>query len=135
MEIDLPPQVTYDPKVKSKTVTVEGDIFDPSGTLTGGSKEKRKPILSKFDELIQAQNEIKNIENKLQKLKQEIENCKNVAVKYQQLKEQYDLKVHEAELAQERLKQTSHHQQLEEVKALENTVEVKTHPYLQLYTG
>ena len=29
-------QVTFDPEVKAKSVTLEGDVFDPSGTLTGG---------------------------------------------------------------------------------------------------
>ena len=29
-------QVTFDPKVRTRTVTLAGDTFDPSGTLTGG---------------------------------------------------------------------------------------------------
>jgi len=42
--------------------------------------------------------------------------------RFQQLKQQFDLKSHEAELAQTRMKQSTHHHQLEEVKALEHTV-------------
>ena len=29
-------QVAFDPNVKTRTVTLEGDVFDPSGTLSGG---------------------------------------------------------------------------------------------------
>lgn len=29
-------QVTYDPKVQARTVTLGGDLFDPQGTATGG---------------------------------------------------------------------------------------------------
>ena len=38
------------------------------------------------------------------------------------LKQQYELKVHEAELLDERLKQTTHHQQLEEMNALTKAI-------------
>ena len=43
-------------------------------------------------------------------------------LRYRQIKQQYDLKVHEAELVQARLKQSTHHHQLEEVEALQKTV-------------
>ena len=42
--------------------------------------------------------------------------------RFQQIKQQYDLKVHEAELVQARLKQSTHHHQLQEVEALQKTV-------------
>lgn len=42
--------------------------------------------------------------------------------RFHQIKQQYDLKVHEAELVQARLKQSTHHHQLEEVEALQKTV-------------
>ena len=42
--------------------------------------------------------------------------------RFRQIKQQYDLKVHEAELVQARLKQSTHHHQLEEVEALQKTV-------------
>lgn len=31
-------RVTFHKDVKTRTVTTEGDLFDPAGTLTGGSK-------------------------------------------------------------------------------------------------
>ena len=42
--------------------------------------------------------------------------------RFRQIKQQYDLKVHEAELVDARLKQSTHHHQLEEVEALQKTV-------------
>lgn len=29
-------QVTFDPKIMTRSVTLDGDMFDPSGTLSGG---------------------------------------------------------------------------------------------------
>ncbi|KAK3732610.1 hypothetical protein QZH41_016080, partial [Actinostola sp. cb2023] len=121
--MDQAKKVTFDPKVHTRSVTLEGDVFDPAGTLTGGARSSSGSILSKLEELKQAQDELKQAQEELKRVKEELNNCKNVAEKYQHLKQQYDLKNHEAELAQTRMKQSTHHHQLEEVKALENTVE------------
>ncbi|KAJ3378194.1 Structural maintenance of chromosomes protein 2 [Entophlyctis sp. JEL0112] len=43
-------QVTFAPSVKLKSVTLDGDIYDPQGTLSGGSRVKTKSILLKFQE-------------------------------------------------------------------------------------
>ena len=52
--------------------------------------------------------------------------CKNhleyPVIRFHQIKQQYDLKVHEAELVQARLKQSTHHHQLEEIEAMQKTV-------------
>lgn len=35
-DMDMAKKVTYDPKVKARTVTLAGEDFNPSGTLSGG---------------------------------------------------------------------------------------------------
>ena len=35
-DMDTAKRVTFDPKVMKKSVTLEGELFDPSGTLRGG---------------------------------------------------------------------------------------------------
>lgn len=47
--------------------------------------------------------------------------CTTLVTRFRQVKQQFDLKVHEAELVQARLKQSTHHHQLEEVEALQKT--------------
>ena len=42
--------------------------------------------------------------------------------RFRQIKQQYDLKVHEAELVQARLKQSTHHHQLKEIETMQKTV-------------
>jgi len=39
-------QVAFDPDVKSRTVTLGGELYDPSGTLTGGARARVEPILA-----------------------------------------------------------------------------------------
>ncbi|XP_022781443.1 structural maintenance of chromosomes protein 2-like [Stylophora pistillata] len=115
--------VTYDPKVQARSVTLGGDLFDPQGTATGGARASHSSILVKLQELNEAQATLQDKGTQLQDIIQELDTCKKVVEKYRQIKQQYDLKVHEAELVQARLKQSTHHHQLEEVEALQKTVD------------
>lgn len=39
-------KVTFDDKIMKKSVTMEGDSFDPAGTLTGGTVYIYLPIIN-----------------------------------------------------------------------------------------
>jgi len=121
--MDNAKKVTYDPKVQARTVTMGGDLFDPQGTATGGARSSHSSILVKLQELNEAQATLEEKSSELQSVIKELDSCKKVAEKFHQIKQQYDLKVHEAELVQARLKQSTHHHQLEEVEALQKTVD------------
>lgn len=121
--MDNAKKVTYDPKVQARTVTLGGDLFDPQGTATGGARSSHSSILVKLQELNEAQATLEEKSIELQSVIKELDACKKVAEKFRQIKQQYDLKVHEAELVQARLKQSTHHHQLEEVEALQKTVD------------
>ena len=44
-------QVTFDNQVMKRSVSLSGDVFDPSGTLTGGSRPRTSSILTQLSEL------------------------------------------------------------------------------------
>lgn len=44
--LPLAKSLTFNKEVHRRTVTLDGDVFDPSGTLTGGSKEAVGTILA-----------------------------------------------------------------------------------------
>lgn len=54
-DADVARAVAFDRSIKTRTVTLEGDTYDPSGTLTGGSNNQIGALLSKIDELGRAQ--------------------------------------------------------------------------------
>ncbi|XP_073227493.1 structural maintenance of chromosomes protein 2-like [Porites lutea] len=121
--MDNAKKVTYDPKVQARTVTLGGDLFDPQGTATGGARSTHTSILVKLQELNEAQSLLQSKNAELKQVIKELDSCKKVADKFRQIKQQYDLKVHEAELVQARLKQSTHHHQLEEIETMQKTVE------------
>jgi len=48
-------RVCYDERIQKRCVTLDGDVFDPSGTLSGGAALQTEPVLSALDKLMQAQ--------------------------------------------------------------------------------
>ncbi|XP_013399508.1 structural maintenance of chromosomes protein 2 [Lingula anatina] len=116
-------KVTYDEKVLKKSVTLDGDSFDPSGLLTGGARAQTSSILVKLQEIQEAAGILSTKEKELDAVEKELQSLAKVADQYQKLKQQYDLKVHEAELVKARLEQGTHHQQLEDINALQSSID------------
>ena len=54
-DMNVAKQVTFDPSVRARTVTLDGDSFDPSGTLTGGSRRAGESVLSRLALLREAE--------------------------------------------------------------------------------
>lgn len=109
-------KVTFDQQVMRKTVTLDGDVVDPAGTLTGGSRASGASLLVKLNELKQYRNEHEAKSHQLKNIEQELREMELSSGQYRSLKQQYDVKKHEFELLQQRLQQTLHHRQTQEVE-------------------
>ncbi|NXK48768.1 SMC2 protein, partial [Chauna torquata] len=118
-------KVTFDKRIMKKSVTLEGDVFDPQGTLSGGNycaSSQAAPILSKLQEKKEAEVKLKTKKSELETVENELTSLQNVAEKYQQLKQHWEMKSEEAELLQTKLQQSAYHKQEEELLALKKTV-------------
>ncbi|XP_057298793.1 structural maintenance of chromosomes protein 2-like [Hydractinia symbiolongicarpus] len=120
--LDCAKKVAFDPQVKTKTVTMEGDVFDPAGTLSGGARASQTSILVKLQELQDASAQLHLKKTEFAKVDHELKGIKSVADRYNQLSTQLDMKSREVELVQERLKQSTHHLKVEELKSHENSI-------------
>uniref|UniRef100_A0A803YFV7 SMC hinge domain-containing protein n=1 Tax=Meleagris gallopavo TaxID=9103 RepID=A0A803YFV7_MELGA len=120
--MDNAKKVSFDRRIMRRTVTLQGDIFDPQGTLTGGASSNITPILSKLKTMREAEDKIKIKKSQLEEVEKELANLKNVAEKYQQLKQQWEMKSEEAELLQTKIHQSAYHKQQEDLLALKKTI-------------
>ncbi|KAM6187299.1 structural maintenance of chromosomes protein 2 isoform 1-T1 [Sarcoramphus papa] len=121
--MDNAKKVTFDKRIMTKSVTLDGDMFDPQGILHGGARSQAAPILSKLQEMKDVEVELRTKESELETVENELASLKNVAEKYQQLKQQWEMKSEEAELLQTKLHQSAYHKQEEELLALKKTIE------------
>ncbi|XP_043480727.1 structural maintenance of chromosomes protein 2 [Leptopilina heterotoma] len=115
-------KIAFHDGIMKKCVTLDGDVFDPSGTLSGGSRAKGGSILLKLEELKVIQNELNQKNYELRDVEGNISNIGQNAQKYTMLKQTYDLKSHEVEMVRKRIQQTTHHQIKEEVEALQASI-------------
>ncbi|KAK2521489.1 Smc2 [Columba livia] len=136
--MDIAKKVTFDKRIMTKSVTLDGDVFDPQGTLHGGNcwfysynntvcllicaSSQAVSVLSKLQEIKCVELELRTKESELEAVENELASLKNVAEKYQKLKQQWEMKSEEAELLQTKLHQSAYHKQEEELLVLKKTI-------------
>lgn len=92
--------VTFDPAVRMKSVTLEGDIYDPSGTLSGGSSPNSSGVLLTLQKLNKLNKELCLHEQTLVDLQASIA-VENERLKLaRKTKQELDLKSHEINLTE-----------------------------------
>lgn len=84
-------------ETKTRTVTLDGDVYDPSGTISGGSKNNLGTTLAKLSQLASAQGELSEKESRLGVVKGQVNSLKDRSLKYERLHGK--LEVARAELA------------------------------------
>ncbi|CAH7674416.1 hypothetical protein PPACK8108_LOCUS9324, partial [Phakopsora pachyrhizi] len=99
-------EVTFDQKVCIKSITQEGDIYDPYETLSGGSKPSSLGILIKVQELKRVEGLLKDLQSKLEVIKKEWQDAKWKMDLFNQTTKDLDLKSHKVTLLEERVKES-----------------------------
>ncbi|XP_001851491.2 structural maintenance of chromosomes protein 2 [Culex quinquefasciatus] len=122
-DMNVAKQVTYHRQIMCRSVTLDGDVVDPSGTLSGGAKPKGGAVLLEVEEINQIQRALAQKEQEYQQVCAEISKLERVAARFGQLKEQLDLMQYELKTLQARLAQTTFQQAQQEIEDLKQKVE------------
>lgn len=99
--------VTFDPAVRMKSVTLEGDVYDPSGTLSGGSAPQSSGVLVTMQKLNEITSELIAQERALGLLQSTMAREKKKLDGAKKTKQDLDLKSHEIRLAEEQINSNS----------------------------
>lgn len=119
-------QVTFHPKVLTRSVTLEGDLCDPQGTLTGGSMKSQSlegSLLLRMHELRTLQTQLAQLQLKLTEITNQLTTLQHAKAEHVRLTHQLELKSHALELLQQRIAQTAHFQLVQKIQALETQVQ------------
>ncbi|KAJ3636351.1 hypothetical protein Zmor_004532 [Zophobas morio] len=133
-------RVTFAKNVNLRSVTLEGDLYEPTGTLTGGANLTKTPILRSLQKLTHVE---RNLEDALRalssvkasfmtstytlralnkvsfaSLKEEIAAVNQKEVELEHIQQALALNDHELKLLQETLACNPFHQQLQELESL-----------------
>lgn len=102
--------ITFSKHIRMKSVTLDGDVYDPFGTLSGGSKPNSAGILVKLQELNEVRKEIKHHRQILEDSEKEIQSSQKLIFEYKQWKQRLDLQSHELALLEQRMSKSTHAQ-------------------------
>lgn len=102
-DADTAKRVTFDPSVRLKSVTLDGDVYDPSGTLSGGSSPNSSGVLVTLQKLNEMNIQLSKHEGELSELQALMMNEKKMLDSARKLKQDLDLKLHETKLTEEQI--------------------------------
>jgi structural maintenance of chromosome 2 len=103
-DADTAKLVTFHPSVGgARSVTLDGDVYDPSGTLSGGSAPTSNGILIGAQEVQEAERKLREARDRLQTLEKEDLRTKSVRDQWRKLSRDLELKEHEMGLQEEQV--------------------------------
>lgn len=95
--------VTFNPAVGLKSVTLDGDVYDPSGTLSGGSAPSGSGLLVKVQELKAAETQLEEAKSMLKRLEKDEEKNQGAKDEWKKLARELEIKEHEVKLLEEQV--------------------------------
>ncbi|KAG0629404.1 hypothetical protein M758_1G101200 [Ceratodon purpureus] len=123
-DMDTAKQVAFHKDVMTRSVTLEGDVFEPRGLLTGGSRRGGGELLKRLHALSQAEENLARHTQKLSEIESEIASLAPLQKKFSELKSQLELKTYDLSLFEGRAEQSEHHKLAEVVATM--TTELET---------
>ena len=115
-------KVTFDPNVRMRSITLQGDSYDPSGTLSGGSAPNSSGVLVTMQKLNDINRQLRDAQNSLTQLQAMIAKEKSKLDQARKIKQDLDLKTHEIKLAEEQISGNSSSSIIQEVQNLKETI-------------
>jgi structural maintenance of chromosome 2 len=113
-------QVTFHPNVKVRSVTKQGDEYDPRGTITGGSAPRGGGVLNLLQDLAEVEKQLSQQMDHYKKTKTMLDKMTSIASKYYAAESELKCKQHDLELVNERISQSEFHvaeQALQDMRA------------------
>ncbi|KAM3419837.1 hypothetical protein BST61_g3166 [Cercospora zeina] len=115
-------KVTFDPSVRMMSVTVEGDTYNPSGTLSGGSAASGSGVLLKLSKLNAITQALESEQARLASLEEAMRQDAQKLKSARQSKQELDLKDHEIQLAESQIASNSSSSIIASVQEMKDTI-------------
>ena len=115
-------RITFDPNVRMRSITLAGDSYDPSGTLSGGSSPNSSGVLVTLQKLNKITRELKAAEETLRQLQAKMVAEKVKLDNARRVKQDLDLKTHEIKLAEDQIGGNSSSSIIQEVENMKETI-------------
>ncbi|KAK9829006.1 hypothetical protein WJX72_003368 [[Myrmecia] bisecta] len=111
--------LAFNKDVRTRCVTLEGDDFNPGGTLTGGSRNNSSSVLARLHAVAEAMEELEAHRAVLGQAQQALQQMAAATKEHKRLSQELELKQHALGLLQERIRGSESAQLAEAVSTTE----------------
>ncbi|KAF6208651.1 hypothetical protein GE061_017109 [Apolygus lucorum] len=118
-------KVAFHPEIKRKCIDLDGNVFDPSGIISGGAVDKSQPILSALVNISEAETRVSTLKAEYGQINQQLNELSPIAASYESMKQKFDLCSRELERVKARLQDTPHYQLQQELEELDANIKAK----------
>ncbi|PPQ99377.1 hypothetical protein CVT24_009207 [Panaeolus cyanescens] len=125
-DADTAKRVTFAKDVYVRSVTIEGDVYDPSGTLSGGSAPNSSKILIQVQELLAIETHYNEACQRLAEVEHEDKATQNMRNTWRNLARDFDIKTHELKLLQQQVEGSNASLNASEVERVKATIDSLT---------
>ena len=115
--------VTYSKMIGAHSATLDGDFYDPAGTLSGGSSKSAPSILSRLHSLTEAEKKLDVHQRSVSMLRDQLKALDSASKQYTKLKGDLDLKLHSLSLLKKKIEASECTQVMNQVSKLEESLQ------------
>ena len=116
--LEVARKVTFHPSIRARSVTVEGDVFEPSGVVEGGSRSRGGCVLSLLAKANKARSRVAGKERELESARREWSEMRAKNERYRGVRGELEVELHNLEVLEGA-------EGAEEAKRLREEVEAK----------
>lgn len=121
--IDMADKVAFHAEVRKKTVTYDGEIVDPSGTMTTGGSSRQQTTLNIVRQMTMVKEVIERLKIKIQQDDEEFNQLNGLYAEYSAAKKKFELKQRQIESLKTTLCESNHHMILQEIENMEKEIQ------------
>ena len=99
--------VTFNDKIRTGSITLDGDNYDPSGRLSGGSRRVSSSLINQFDRYKELKHEVDRIRNRLTEISQILRNMNQVATESNDIQQKLVSEEYQIDLLTRKLSDSS----------------------------
>ncbi|KAJ6544185.1 condensin complex subunit SMC2 [Mycena capillaripes] len=115
-------RVTFADAVKLRSVTLAGDVYDPSGSLSGGSASSSSSTLIRVQELLEAEERLEQARAQLKEQQDTLGKSQKAREEWKTRMKELDMKEHELKLMEEQIQGSNAAQLGAQVETLKLTI-------------
>ena len=96
--LEVARKVTFNPSIRARSVTLDGDVFEPSGIVEGGSRSRGGCVLSLLSKANKARERVVEKERELEEARRAWGELRSKNEKYRRVKGELELELHNLEV-------------------------------------